>query len=120
MIRRPPRSTLFPHTTLFRSAKPRPCSPARAASIAALSASKLVWPAMPVIVATITGIAGQTSLLALNAAIEAARAGEQGRGFADRKSVVWGKRVDLGGRRIIKKKKGHESGTPDRDEAPDN
>src|SRR5256714_15443835 len=24
MIRRPPRSTLFPYTTLFRSAKPRP------------------------------------------------------------------------------------------------
>src|SRR5258708_31350963 len=63
MIRRPPRSTLFPYTTLFRSvisalisraaaalrwarertspattAKPLPCSPARAASTAALSA----------------------------------------------------------------------------------
>src|SRR5258708_25518619 len=25
MIRRPPRSTLFPYTTLFRSALPRPC-----------------------------------------------------------------------------------------------
>src|SRR5258708_25175542 len=26
MIRRPPRSTLFPYTTLFRSAMPRSCS----------------------------------------------------------------------------------------------
>src|SRR5437588_4367338 len=39
MIRRPPRSTLFPYTTLFRSGRPRPtsrrcrspnCSPTRA------------------------------------------------------------------------------------------
>src|SRR5256885_12298879 len=28
MIRRPPRSTLFPYTTLFRSAKPQMASPA--------------------------------------------------------------------------------------------
>src|SRR5256885_9270315 len=28
MIRRPPRSTLFPYTTLFRSAPPSPISPA--------------------------------------------------------------------------------------------
>src|SRR2546422_8579252 len=27
MIRRPPRSTLFPYTTLFRSASGRPCPP---------------------------------------------------------------------------------------------
>src|SRR5215204_7020709 len=27
MIRRPPRSTLFPYTTLFRSAEARPCRP---------------------------------------------------------------------------------------------
>src|SRR5258708_21269124 len=27
MIRRPPRSTLFPYTTLFRSASPPACSP---------------------------------------------------------------------------------------------
>src|SRR2546422_8127325 len=31
MIRRPPRSTLFPYTTLFRSRSPRPGGPARSA-----------------------------------------------------------------------------------------
>src|SRR5436305_3115032 len=31
MIRRPPRSTLFPYTTLFRSLRPRPGRRARAA-----------------------------------------------------------------------------------------
>src|SRR2546430_9440891 len=41
MIRRPPRSTLFPYTTLFRS--PRPWGPARAASMAAFKASMFVW-----------------------------------------------------------------------------
>src|SRR3712207_8399871 len=30
MIRRPPRSTLFPYTTLFRSRRDRPHAPARA------------------------------------------------------------------------------------------
>src|SRR2546427_4491522 len=29
MIRRPPRSTLFPYTTLFRSCVPRPAGPGR-------------------------------------------------------------------------------------------
>ncbi len=33
-------------TSSATTAKPRPCSPARAASIAALSASKLVWSAI--------------------------------------------------------------------------
>src|SRR3712207_8711888 len=32
MIRRPPRSTLFPYTTLFRSARGRPQRPATAAA----------------------------------------------------------------------------------------
>src|SRR6266568_6158235 len=32
MIRRPPRSTLFPYTTLFRSPSPRRCSAARSTS----------------------------------------------------------------------------------------
>ena len=40
-------------TSSATTAKPRPCSPARAASIAALSASRLVCSAMPVIVSTI-------------------------------------------------------------------
>ena len=36
-------------TSAATTAKPRPASPARAASIVALSASKLVWLAMPLI-----------------------------------------------------------------------
>ena len=39
-------------TSSATTAKPRPCSPARAASIAALSASRLVWSAIAVIVVT--------------------------------------------------------------------
>jgi hypothetical protein len=34
-------------TSLATTAKPRPCSPARAASTAAFSARMLVWKAMP-------------------------------------------------------------------------
>src|SRR3712207_7087101 len=55
MIRRPPRSTLFPYTTLFRSGD---------------------------VISLIQDIAEQTNLLALNTSIEAARAGEMGKGFA--------------------------------------
>ena len=43
-------------TSSATTAKPRPCSPARAASIAALSASRFVCSAMPVIVSTIPPI----------------------------------------------------------------
>ena len=43
-------------TSSATTAKPRPCSPARAASMAALSASRLVCSAMPVIVSTIPPI----------------------------------------------------------------
>ena len=43
-------------TSSATTANPRPCSPARAASIAALSARRFVWPAIPVIVATIPPI----------------------------------------------------------------
>src|SRR5690242_14557509 len=34
MLRRPPRSTLFPYTTLFRSARPLPLEPAALAKVA--------------------------------------------------------------------------------------
>ncbi len=43
-------------TSSATTAKPRPCSPARAASIAALSASRFVCSAIPVIVSTIAPI----------------------------------------------------------------
>src|SRR3954468_15340715 len=43
-------------TSSATTAKPRPCSPARAASMAAFSASRLVCWAMPVIVATMPSI----------------------------------------------------------------
>ncbi len=43
-------------TSSATTAKPLPCSPARAASIAALSASRFVWPAIPVIVSTMPPI----------------------------------------------------------------
>src|SRR2546422_4928140 len=68
MIRRPPRSTLFPYTTLFRSSEVR-----RLRDVAE-QVEKFSE--------TIGFIANQTNLLALNATIEAARAGVHGRGFA--------------------------------------
>src|SRR2546428_7222788 len=44
MIRRPPRSTLFPYTTLFRSEKP--CS-AASATVACMSSARLRSPCGP-------------------------------------------------------------------------
>ena len=43
-------------TSPATTAKPRPCSPARAASTAALSASRLVWKAMPSMTLTMSAI----------------------------------------------------------------
>ena len=43
-------------TSLATTAKPRPCSPARAASTAALSAKMLVWKAMPSITEMMSAI----------------------------------------------------------------
>src|SRR5258708_33955603 len=75
MIRRPPRSTLFPYTTLFRSRSPaRPTRLWNARTRGRLTRRRRATPAA-------------ASLL------------------LDRKSVEKGKSVDLGGRRIIKKKR---------------
>src|SRR3989475_10860008 len=73
MIRRPPRSTLFPYTTLFRS---------EGAVERAVRAEDRV------------ALSHFVPQLALERQAE-----------RDRKSVVQGKSVDLGGRRIIKKKR---------------
>ena len=48
-------------TSSATTAKPRPCSPARAASMAAFSASRLVWSAMSSMVATIAPICSDLS-----------------------------------------------------------
>ena len=48
-------------TSSATTAKPRPCSPARAASIAAFRASRLVCSAMPVMVSTIPPIRSERS-----------------------------------------------------------
>src|SRR2546430_17449197 len=104
MIRRPPRSTLFPYTTLFRS---------RTELDLALVAEQL--PGAKTTEQIVEGRGGSgfrvggaghrgvTSILHKNVEQGRARLGAQ-----DRKSVVEGKSVDLGGRRIIKKKKKQE------------
>src|SRR2546425_876103 len=75
MIRRPPRSTLFPYTTLFRSQ--------------AISAG-----ADQVTGGYLNDVSARVRQRQLLLAV----------GIEGRKSVVWGKRVDLGGGRVIKKK----------------
>ena len=67
-------------TSSATTAKPRPCSPARAASMAALSASRFVCSAMPVIVATMP-----LDLLGLRAEL-ADRLGRVQRAVAHRRS----------------------------------
>src|SRR5256885_16768656 len=46
MIRRPPRSTLFPYTTLFRSLAPMPSEPRPPASVTAAASAGVDVPAM--------------------------------------------------------------------------
>jgi hypothetical protein len=50
-------------TSLATTAKPRPCSPARAASTAAFSARMLVWKAMPSITPMMSPILRLLSLM---------------------------------------------------------
>src|SRR2546422_678237 len=84
MIRRPPRSTLFPYTTLFRSA-----------SITTATFRLRAAGSTADVPATVTvNAAGTLATLTPSSPL----------GAGDRKSVVEGKSVDLGGRRIIKKK----------------
>src|SRR3989475_10662092 len=97
MTRRPPRSALFPYATLFRS----PVSPlavaVRVFVPGGVPSVHDVTAAMPLpFVATLVGLTvPPPDVTAKDTA-------------TDRKSVVEGKRVDLGGRRIIKKKKSDE------------
>src|SRR2546430_14483033 len=92
MIRRPPRSTLFPYTTLFRS------SALHVLWHAAILKLRKVPLFPPRVFRLKGGNQGMTDAFA-------ARLGDRVRLERDRKSVVEGKSVDLGGRRIIKKKK---------------
>jgi len=52
-------------TSLATTAKPRPCSPARAASTAALSARMLVWNAIPSIVPMMSAMRRDESRISL-------------------------------------------------------
>src|SRR3712207_9130254 len=114
MIRRPPRSTLFPYTTLFRSVVVR---------VAAARDDLEAGGEVLALVATegdavdvrredgrLVGLRhgrgerrDDHGVVGLTGVVEGVA--EVGVHLQDRKSVVWGKSVDLGGRRIIKKKK---------------
>src|SRR2546430_17674842 len=93
MIRLPPRSALFPNTTLSRSArKVRAIYVNYACHCVTLSFNKISgdW----------AGFAQELLQQEYPGAVALVSVG-----CGDRKSVVKGKSVDLGGRRIIKKKK---------------
>src|SRR5256885_17212936 len=98
MIRRPPRSTLFPYTTLFRSARATRLHGCRAGETGAQFPSTASFgpgsglPQCPLI----SDPGSQRRRFPIAIVLGPAR---------DRKSVVYGKRVDLGGRRILIKKK---------------
>src|SRR2546422_10208103 len=99
MIRRPPRSTLFPYTTLFRSSR----RSVQEGHGGGHNTHRRGAPKQLPGGRSRTGVTQVTAdgACCSPAAYDAAAAG----GGSDRESVVEGKRVDLGGRRIIKKKK---------------
>src|SRR3712207_9121118 len=119
MIRRPPRSTLFPYTTLFRSRAALALGMAAhfddlwlyPAALGVLVLSKAhnvlraaVVPRVLPGAMSLTSANARTSVFGL---LTAGVFGGVGAGlaWADRKSGVEGKGGDLGGPRIIKKKK---------------
>src|SRR2546421_10241466 len=89
MIRRPPRSTLFPYTTLFRSDQLRAAAQLVEAPGGTLLTSHTVQSSIGDLFQLQDDIARRV--------VEALS--------LDRRSVVEGKRVELVGRRIIKNKK---------------
>src|SRR5256884_9596482 len=111
MIRRPPRSTLFPYTTLFRSSgqalAQQPAVQLQDANGNPVSQSNVVVTATPspagATARNNTATTGTTGAATFSGLTLSGTAGK------DRKSVGEGKRVELGGRRIIKKKKKAEN-----------
>src|SRR2546430_16464143 len=96
MIRRPPRSTLFPYTTLFRSKQFRPQLAGGAVRAVQNDAEAVqVGPGNHFAAQEIQVIGVERSI------------GGERKGIlrGDRKSGVEGKRVDFGGRPSIQKKK---------------
>src|SRR2546430_14830913 len=109
MIRRPPRSTLFPYTTLFRSLRPALEQQAKLRQLGGIRREQVV-------AAQVIGARGHAALLQIgggraqqggggpqHAARGALRRGGGG-GGRDPESGAEGKRVELGGWRITKKK----------------
>src|SRR3989449_11640013 len=110
MIRRPPRSTLFPYTTLFRS-EAATGSLGQGLSISVGLALGLKLSAAPARVYCILGDGETQEGQVWEAAMSAPKLGrpEIGRASCRERSV------DLGGRRIIKKKKKKEERQGGRD-----
>src|SRR5258707_13473052 len=98
MIRRPPRSTLFPYTTLFRSSERDGGECVFVSDYGDKHADELRSDGAG------SGVGGEhvDGVDQRDADSSGNRNGEPER---DRKSVVEGKREDLGGGRIMKKKK---------------
>src|SRR3712207_9579306 len=120
MIRRPPRSTLFPYTTLFRSSFLNPLLVSIVLVITTLllggisyeryneQASLLSYLLTPATICLAVPLYQQVELLKKNyrAIVSGITAGALSSMFSEiGRASCRGKSVDLGGRRIIKKKK---------------